>query len=91
MEEIMRCEKEMAYIELVCITMADHIAVMAELVKEEEPAKAILLDEAREAEEGERSDNRERELHHHIIGAAMTGITSGASKDKMGKERDSDS
>lgn len=72
------------------VSLPDLLALVAELVEEEEPAKAVLLDEAGEAAEGEGSDDGQRELHHRVVGALVAGVAGGAGEDEVGEEGDSE-
>lgn len=47
--------------------MADFLTGIEEFVDEEEPPETIFTSPARDANEGERSEKRERDLHGNMV------------------------
>lgn len=73
----------MTYIELRHVVGSNGLALIAELIEEEEPSESVLADEAGEAEEGEGGDGGEGELHHGVVGAGVAGVAVGAGEEEV--------
>lgn len=56
-------------VELVHVTLRHPLALLNQLVEEEEVTKAITTNNSGEAEVGEAGCKGEEELDHHIVGA----------------------
>lgn len=80
----------MTYIVLRHIVGSNGLALIAELIEEEEPPEAVLADEDGEAEEGEGGDGGEGELHHGVVGAGVAGVAVGAGEEEVRRGGDGD-
>lgn len=76
-------------IELSHVVGSNGLALVAELIEEEEPTEAVLPDEGGEAEKRERSEGAERELNDGVVGAGVSCVTGGAGEEEMGGGGDS--
>lgn len=72
-----------AYVQLPRVTLSDGLALIPELIEEEEPPKAISPDEGRERNEGYGGDAGEGELRHGVVGAAVAAVAVGAGENEM--------
>lgn len=78
------------YIELLSIALPHSLALIAELIEEQEPPQAVPADEGGQANEGEGGDATERELRHRVVGPAVLAVAFGASEYEMGESGDHD-
>lgn len=79
-----------AYVQLLGVASSDGLALVAELVEEEEAAEAVAADEGGEAEEGEGGDAAEGELGDGVVRAGVEVVAVGAGEDEMGEGGDDD-
>ena len=78
------------YIELVCVTLPDGLALITEPVEKQKSAKAITTNEARETEEGKSGDSRKRQLDNLVERSGMSGVTIRTSQTKIRQTGDND-
>jgi hypothetical protein len=78
------------HIELFRVSASDRLALIDELVEEQEPPKTVLPNETGEAEEGERGEAAERELNDAVVGPGVFAVAGGAGQQEMGDQGHND-
>ena len=71
------------HIELCGVIKPNSFALIAETIEEQESPKAILRDEPRETNEGERSDGAERELNDGVVRTGVFGVAGRAGEGEV--------
>ena len=71
------------YIELAHVVHPNGLALIAELIKEEEPPESIFPDEPCEAQKRHRSHGAEGELYDGVIWAGVAGVAGGAGEEEV--------
>lgn len=83
-------ESEKTYMELMSIPKANLIALLRQLIQKQKPTEAVIPGEGGDAEEGDRRENRERELDNCIEGPLMAEIAVAAREHQVRHQRNSD-
>uniref|UniRef100_A0A2N9GV45 Uncharacterized protein n=1 Tax=Fagus sylvatica TaxID=28930 RepID=A0A2N9GV45_FAGSY len=71
------------YIELFCVTISNCLALINELIEEQESSKAVLTNEPRNTHERQRGDAAERELNDTVVWPGVLAVAGGASQHEM--------
>lgn len=71
------------HIELSRVSISDRLALINELIEEQEPPKTVLPNEPGEADERQRGDAAERELNDAVVGPGVLAVAGGAGQQEM--------
>lgn len=75
---------------MLSITISNGLALIPELIEEQESAQAEPADERGQTEEGQGGDAAEGELRHRVVGSAVEAVAVVAREHEMGEDRDDD-
>lgn len=72
------------HVELSRISLSNCLALINQLIKEQEPPEPVLPDEPGQAHEGEGGDAAQRQLQDAVEGPRVLAVASGAGQQEMG-------